>query len=279
MVQENSNPLGRLKWKQHLVFNKLMRNLGLFLVLALGLLKSEDEITILSPRVGTIIDIHENRFYRIFPKVRNFISAQIYSSNSDKYKVRIVVNRKGNLKTYEKSMSLKQFTRFQNKVNRQPEFTAEARKIMYAGMDFLRASEILNDIKKPQFVKIHYNENMRLKGTLVDFENNLVVVQTPRYLEKIDLNDIDRISYRLYDNEFLGLKSYIYVLSGAIGLNVATIYNSQRSPRLDESWYYRFYGIVAGLIFSSEFYEAVSTILTPSETFVLSQDEYEQNVK
>ena len=110
MVQENLNLLGRLKWKQHLVFNRPMRNLGLFLLLGLGLLKSEDEITILSPRVGTIIDIHENRFYRIFPKVRNFISAQIYSLNSNKYKVRIVINRKGNLKTYEKSMSLKQFT-------------------------------------------------------------------------------------------------------------------------------------------------------------------------
>ncbi len=94
-----------------------MRNLCLFLALALGLLKLEDEITILSSRVGTIIDIHENRFYRIFPKVRNFISAQIYSSNNNKYKVRIVVNRKGNLKTYEKSMSLRQFARFQNKVN------------------------------------------------------------------------------------------------------------------------------------------------------------------
>ena len=256
-----------------------MRNLCLFLALALGLLKSEDEIIILSSRVGTIIDIHENRFYRIFPKVRNFISAQIYSSNNNKYKVRIVVNRKGNLNTYEKSMSLRQFARFQNKVNRQPEFTAEAREIMYAGMDFLRASEILSDIKKPQFVKIHYNENMRLKGTLVDFENNLVIVQSPRYLEKIDLNDIDRISYRLYDNEFLGLKSYIYVLSGALGLNVATIYNSQRSPRLDESWYYKFYGIVVGLIFSSELYEALTTVLTPSETFILSQDEYEQNYK
>ena len=253
--------------------------LKILIFLSFSKIFSQVEVVILSDKVGSEIDIHENRFYRIFPKVRNFISAQIYSSNSNKYKVRIVVNRKGNLKTYEKSMSLKQFTRFQNKVNRQPEFTAEARKIMYAGMDFLRASEILNDIKKPQFVKIQYNENMRLKGTLIDFENNLVFVQTPRYLEKIDLNDIDRISYRLYDNEFLGLKSYIYVLSGAIGLNVATIYNSQRSPRLDESWYYRFYGIVAGLIFSSEFYEAVSTILTPSETFVLSQDEYEQNVK
>ena len=256
-----------------------MRKLSLLLVLLLGQVKPDNEITILSPRVGTIIDIHENRFYRIFPKVRNFISAQIYLSSSNKYKVRIVVNWKGNLKTYEKNMSLKQFTRFQNKVNRQPEFTTEARKIMYAGMDFLRAAEILNNIKKPQYVKILYNDDMRLKGTLVDFDNNQVAVQTPRFLEKIDLNDIDRISYRLYDNEFLGLKSYIYVLSGALGLNVATIYNSQRSPRLDESWYYRFYGIVLGLIFSSEFYDAIATMLTPSETFVLSQDEYEQNVK
>jgi hypothetical protein len=60
---------------------------------------------------------------------------------------------------------------------------------------------------------------------------------------------------------------------------MATLYNSQRSPRLDESWYYKFYGIVVGLIFSSELYEALATVLTPSETFILSQDEYEQNYK
>ncbi len=93
------------------------------------------------------------------------------------------------------------------------------------------------------------------------------------------MNDVKRISYRLYSNEFLRLKSYIYVLSGAMGLNVASIYNSQRSPRLDESWYYRFYGIVMGLLFSSELYEALATLLTPSETFILSQEEYEKNVK
>ena len=238
---------------------------------------SQEEVVILSPRVGTIIDIHENRFYRIFPKVRKFYSAQIYLTSALKYKVRIVVTRKGKQKIYEKKMSLKQFTRFQNKVNAQPEFTLQAREIMYAGMDFLRASQIITDLPKPQYIKIIHNGNKRLRGTLVSFENDIVNVQTGRSLEKIDLDNVELISYRLSDNEFLGFKPYIYALSGTIGLRMAALYNSQRSPRLDESWYYRFYGISLGLIFSGELYDAFSTMLTPTETFILSQEEYEQN--
>ena len=256
-----------------------MAKICLFFFVLVTILKSQDEIAILSPRVGTLVDIHENRFYSIFPKVRNFTSAQIYLKNRNDYKVRIEVNRKGKKKTFEKNMSLKQFTRFQNKINRQPEFTKEAREIMYAGMDFLRAADILNEIRKPQYVKIIHTDSQRLKGTLVSFENDLVAVQTARTIEKVDLNDIERISYKLYSKEFLGLRSYIYVLSGISGLKVASIYNSQRNPRLDESWYYKFYGIVVGLIFSGELYEALATVLTPSETFILSQDEYEQNYK
>ena len=74
----------------------------LFLLLLLSKGFSQSEIVILSPRVGTIIDIHENRFYRIFPKVRNFTSAQIYEVSDLKYSVRIVVNKRGKRKTYEK---------------------------------------------------------------------------------------------------------------------------------------------------------------------------------
>ena len=249
----------------------------LFLLLLLCKGFSQSEIVILSPRVGTTIDIHENRFYRIFPKVRNFISAQIYQVSDLKYSVRIVVKKKGKRKTYDKKMSLRQFTRFQNKVNLQPEFTKEAREIMYAGMDFLRAAEIINGLPKPQYVKVVHNNNKRLRGTLISFENNIINIQTARAIEKINLDYVELISYRLSDNEFLGLKPYIYALSGIMGLNLATLYNSQRSPRLDESWYYRFYGITAGLIFSGELYEALSTMLTPTETFILSQEKYEQN--
>ena len=174
-------------------------------------------------------------------------------------------------------MSLRQFARFQNKVNAQPEFTEKAREIMYAGMDFLRAAEIIKDLPKPQYVKVVHSNNKRLRGTLISFENNTISVQTSRTVENINLDYVELISYRLSDNEFLGLKPYIYALSGTIGLSMAKLYNSQRSPRLDESWYYRFYGITAGLIFSGELYEALSTVLTPTETFILSQEEYEKN--
>lgn len=253
-----------------------MNRIILLLLIFLASGYSRDEVVILSPRVGTIIDIHENRFYRIFPKVRKFYSAQIYSTSDLKYKVRFVVNRLGGKKTYEKKMSLEQFTRFQNKVNSQPEFTKQAKEIMYAGMDFLRAAKIITDLPKPQYVKVVHNGNKRLKGTLISFENNIVNVQTGRCLEKIDLDNVELISYRLYNSEFLGLKPYIITLSGLIGLGAAGLYNTQRSPRLDESWYYRFYGVSLGLIFSSELYAALSTILTPTETFILSQEEYEQ---
>ena len=249
----------------------------IFLLIFVSKSISQNEVVILSPRVGTIIDVHENIFYRIFPKVRNFISAQIYFSSDVRYKVRFVVNRKGKRKIFEKKMSLRQFTRFQNKVNAQPEFTEKAREIMYAGMDFLRAAEIIKDLPKPQYVKVVHSNNKRLRGTLISFENNTISIQTPRTVENINLDYVELISYRLSDNEFLGLKPYIYALSGTIGLSMAKLYNSQRSPRLDESWYYRFYGITAGLIFSGELYEALSTVLTPTETFILSQEEYEQN--
>ncbi|MFL2994722.1 MAG: hypothetical protein ACJZ1Y_03825 [Candidatus Neomarinimicrobiota bacterium] len=80
-----------------------MAKVCLLLIVLLSPLKSQDEIAILSSRVGTLIDIHENRFYRIFPKVRNFISAQVYLKSSNDYKVRIVVNRKAKRRLTKKT--------------------------------------------------------------------------------------------------------------------------------------------------------------------------------
>jgi hypothetical protein len=148
---------------------------------------------------------------------------------------------------------------------------------MYAGMDFLRAKEIISDLQKPQFVKIIHSNSKKLKGTLVSFNNDVVQIQTPNNIEHVDLDNIELISYRFSTNEFLGLKPYIYALSGLMGLGISSLYNNQRNTRLDESWYYRFYGITMGLIFSGELYEALSTLLTPTETFILSQERYEQN--
>jgi hypothetical protein len=56
--------------------------------------------------------------------------------------------------------------------------------------------------------------------------------------------------------------------------------NKYGIPRNDINRYTQLFGIVIGLIFSSELFDAVSTLLTPSETIILSEAEYEKkNIK
>ncbi|HIA79828.1 MAG TPA: hypothetical protein EYO07_06690 [Candidatus Marinimicrobia bacterium] len=242
----------------------------------LGSLLAQGEVVILSPKVGTEIDIHENRFYRIFPRMKGFVNAQIISVSDKSYRVRFVTSKRRKKKTFDKPLSLKRFVSMQNYVNRQPGFTEEARIAMYAGMDFLRAVEIISDLHKPQFVKIFHHGRKRLTGTLLSFQDNILNVQTPVGNEKISLEYVETISYRLSTSEYLFLKPYIYAVSGIIGLSMAQLYNMQRSPRLDESWYFRFNGTMIGLIFSGELFDAITTLLTPTETFILSQEQYEK---
>ena len=103
-------------------------------------------------------------------------------------------------------------------------------------------------------------------------------------MDQISLSDVDAISYRLTIGEYDFIKPYLYGISAFVGMGMAQIYNSQRSiiyneygiPRKDLNRYTQLSGFVIGLIFSSELFDAISTLLTPSETFILSKDTYER---
>ena len=79
-------------------------------------------------------------------------------------------------------------------------------------------------------------------------------------------------------------KNYFYVGTGILGLIGGYFYNSQRSiiyndfniPRKDIVFYRYFNGLILGLIFSSEVFDAISTLLTSSETIILSESEYDE---
>ena len=65
---------------------------------------------------------------------------------------------------------------------------------------------------------------------------------------------------------------------------MASLYNAQRPvtynehgiPRKDLSAYHQIFGTIIGLIFSSEVFDAISTLLTPTDTIILSEAEYEK---
>ena len=238
----------------------------------------------LSDKVGTEIDIHENRFYRIFPNEKGFISAQIIDAGQGNYRINIVKEIDGKKVKVRRYLNREDLNTLQNEINKLPPFTNKRKIEMYEGMDFLRAEKIIKEIPKPQFIKIKHSKNKKLKGTLLKVEGNILYIQGPTLVEKVSLSSLDRISYRTSFGKYDNYKNYFYVGTGLLGLLGGHGYNSQRSviynenniPRNDIVFYRYLSGIILGLIFSSEVFDAVSTLLTSSETIILSEAEYDE---
>ena len=103
-------------------------------------------------------------------------------------------------------------------------------------------------------------------------------------IEKIELDKVDRFSYRASLGNFDYLQPYTFFATGLAGFVMASLYNAQRPvtyneygiPRKDLSVYRQIFGTIIGLIFSSEVFDAISTLLTPTDTIILSEAEYEK---
>ena len=252
-------------------------------LILLGGLDAQTEVIIISDNVGAEIDEHENRFYRVFPEEKGLVDAQIVRINENKYRILVVKNVDGKITKVRRYIDQNEFDTLKKYVDLQPRFTEKEKIAMYEGMDFLRAEKIVNEIPRPQFVVLKYSGKKKLKGTLFNVEDNVLYIQTPTTIEMVSLNNLDKLSYRTVLGEYEYLRPYIYGASGATGLALARLYNTQRPtlyndfgiPRNDLIRYTQLLGIVIGLIFSSEVFDAVSTLLTPAETIILSEAEYE----
>ena len=252
-------------------------------LILLGGLDAQTEVIIISDNVGAEIDEHENRFYRVFPEEKGLVDAQIVRINENKYRILVVKNVDGKITKVRRYIDQNEFDTLKKYVDLQPRFTEKEKIAMYEGMDFLRAEKIVNEIPRPQFVVLQHSGKKKLKGTLFNVEDNVLYIQTPTTIEMVSLNNLDKLSYRTALGEYEYLRPYIYGGSGATGLALARLYNTQRPtlyndfgiPRNDLIRYTQLLGIVIGLIFSSEVFDAVSTLLTPAETIILSEAEYE----
>ena len=96
-------------------------------------LSGQIEVVILHEKVGSEIDIHENRFYRIFPDVENFLNAQIsklklpsegyLSFDEKRYKIKITIKSpNGKKSTIKRIISQKEFNEMSYRINEQAVF-------------------------------------------------------------------------------------------------------------------------------------------------------------
>ena len=128
---------------------KIVFNIILLFILFGNDLFGQVEIVILSLNVGTEIDEHENRFYRIFPNEKGLVDAQIIRLDEDKYRIDIVKNIKGKITKVRRYIDQGEYETLKKNVDEQPILTDELMSAMYDGMDFLRAEKIINEIPKP----------------------------------------------------------------------------------------------------------------------------------
>ena len=193
-----------------------VQNVFYFLFL-LGYVYPQTNVAILSEKVGTEIDIHENRFYRIFPDEKGFVNAQIIDTGNGNFRITIVKQIQGMETTVRRYIDQDDFQKIQNRIDQLPDFTKERKIEMYEGMDFIRAEKIINDIPKPQFIVIKHGDNKKIRGTLLKVEDNVLYVQGPSLIEKISLSDVDRISYRQSVGKYNKYKNYFFVGTGILG--------------------------------------------------------------
>ena len=257
---------------------------ALLILFGINFITAANEVVILSDKVGTEIDAHENRFYRIFPNEKNLISGQILLIGDGKYRLMLIKNIDGKKKRVRRYLTENRVEELKSHIDSQPYFTEKEKILMYEGMDFLRAEKILNEIYKPQFVKVTHSKNKSLKGTLIKFDKRLLYVQTATTTEVIDLDKLDKLSYRSNEIDHTSLRPFVTAGTSVIGFLAARVYNNQRPTiynenglaRKDLDAYRQIFGVVLGLIFSSEVSDAISTLLTPTETLFLSEAEYEK---
>ena len=261
-----------------------LKIITVFFILNVWSIFGQTQIVILSSNVGTDIDKHENRFYRIFPEEKQLINAQLIKIGQEKYRIDVVKKINGKIKKVNRYINQNEFDKLKVHVDNQPAMTNKLVTAMYEGMDFLRAEKIVNEIPKPQFVILRHSKNKKLSGTLFNVVDNTLFIQTATTIEKIELNKIDRFSYRPSLGNFDYLRPYTFFITGLTGFAMASLYNSQRPvtynnygiPRKDLSAYRQIFGTIIGLIFSSEVFDAISTLLTPTDTIILSEAEYEK---
>lgn len=264
-----------LKKVRFLSFLKTHRLLIIVLVFCLfqTVRGQDEEIIVISRKVGTTIDAEENEILGLFPDVKGFESAQFYQVDTDRYYARIVYLDRTRPRTLKRFYSWRQLQRMKYIAGSHPEITDEMRAMHRDRLSYLRVYEELEEIPPLTFCTIRHVSGRKISGTFVNYRDRSILFQSPTRRILFPIDQIKSISYRLpVDDDNPVKKSISFVAGAVVGLGVAEFWNTQSSPSVDETWQNRFTGAAVGLITGNEMFE-VATLLTSPKKFIAISDE------
>ena len=245
--------------------------------LILGTLSAQTpDIIPLSKKVGLTVDAEENVFFRIFPDIDGFNSAQFYEAGKNKIIIQIVFINVSQRSVRRRSLTMREFIELQHHVDVQPPITDRDREGIRKNLTYLTTVNILESIPPDQFIIIKHRTGKKIRGALIGLEKRQLSIQTPISVETIPIWDMASITYRKKIRELPKLKGFLYALSALGGVILAEVWNEQTRPRIDQVWHFRFIGTVLGILTGAETYQAVNIISSPKTFFALTPEEMDK---
>ena len=234
------------------------------------------DIIPLSKKVGLTVDAEENVFFRIFPDIDGFYSAQFYETGKNKIIIQIVFIDFSQRSVRRRSLTMREFIELQHHVDVQPPITDRDREGIRKNLTYLTTVNILESIPPDQFIIIKHRTGKKIRGALIGLEKRQLSIQTPISVETIPIWDMASITYRKKIRELPKLKGFLYALSALGGVILAEVWNEQTRPRIDQVWHFRFIGTVLGILTGAETYQAVNIISSPKTFFALTPEEMDK---
>ena len=246
-----------------------------FLILA-ELSAQTPDIIPLSKKVGLTVDAEENVFFRIFPDIDGFYSAQFYDVGNNKIIIQIVFVEFSQRSVRRRFLTMREFIELQQHVDLQPYITTHDREGISTNLTYLTTMNILESIPPDQFIIIKHRTGKKVRGAYIGVEKRQLTIQTPISVEKMPIWDMASITYRKNIRELPKLKGFLYALSALGGVILAELWNEQTRPRIDQVWHFRFLGTVLGMLVGAETYEAVNIISSPKTFLALTPEEMDK---
>ena len=240
------------------------------------LFSQEGEVVEITKDIGYTLDAEENLYYKVFTNIPNFESAQFFEISRNRIESRISFVEFTQIKISKRAFNLKGFNDLQFRLKQMPTITDDIRESFRKNLTYLRTKSVLDNIPTGQYLEVKNINGRWIKGTLLAFNNNKLLIQTPVSIKQVPMNKLKQIKYREKIISKPDWKLNIYGLAALLGFGLMETWNRQTSPDWGYRWHNRFIGATLGLVAGAEVYDTSMILLTKKTQFGLTPEELDK---
>ena len=240
------------------------------------LFSQEGEVVEITKDIGYTLDAEENLYYKVFTDIPNFESAQFFEISRNRIESRISFVEFTQIKISKRAFDLKEFNDLQFRLKQMPTITDDIRESFRKNLTYLRTKSVLDNIPTGQYLEVKNINGRWIKGTLLAFNNNRLLIQTPVSIKQVPMNKLKQIKYREKIINKPDWRLNIYGLAAILGVGLMETWNRQTSPDWGYRWHNRFIGATLGLVAGAEVYDTSMILLTKKTQFGLTPEELDK---